>query len=223
MDNIKIDAYVPLCEQYNSLAQSFFQQHLYYKNELNKLGKSVDYFDNPALASKQNEYTIAMLQTAICAVVFEAFAIESYTNFFGAYRLGDSLYYSIYESEEKGKKYSTLCKIKMLCKDEFKSPYPTGGVHFVTLKSLFNKRDRLAHNKPKGYEFTLETSHYFDAYYEAMSELSFIYENLEKEMALYDEVKENLTTASGQREPIAEMLSNAKDAIAKSMANMTNS
>lgn len=81
MDNIKVDAYLPLCEQYNSLAQSFFQQHLYFKNESKQLGKSVDYFDNPIQALKQNECAIAMLQTAICAVVFEAFAIESYTNF----------------------------------------------------------------------------------------------------------------------------------------------
>ena len=220
MDNIKVDAYLPLCEQYNSLAQSFFQQHLYFKNESKQLGKSVDYFDNPIQALKQNECAIAMLQTAICAVVFEAFGIESYTNFFGAYRLGNSLYYSNYESGEKGKRYSTLCKIKMLCRDKFKSPYPTGGTHFTTLKSLFDKRDKLAHNKPKGYEFTVTESHCFDDYYEAMSELSFIYENLEKEMALYSEVKENLAAASGQQEPIAEWISNAQDAIAKSIANM---
>jgi len=34
------------------------------------------------------------------------------------------------------------------------------------------------------------------------------------------EVKENLAAASGQQEPIAEWISNAQDAIAKSIANM---
>lgn len=220
MNNITVNSYLPLCEQYNSLAQSFFQQHLDLKTELERFGKPIDFFENPVLASKQNELTMGVLQTAICAVVFEAFAIESYVNFFGAYKLGDSTYYSRHESGEKGKRYSTIEKIKLICKNEFNAPYPTGDKHFCTLKSLFSKRDRLAHNKSKGHEISVENSNSFDDYYDAMSEIAFIYEGLEHEMSLYDSVKANLTASSGQKEPIAGFLETAKAAIIQSIYQM---
>ena len=223
MDNITVNSYLPLCEQYNSLAQSFFQQHLDLKAKLERFGKPIDFFENPILASKQNELTIGVLQTAIGAVVFEAFAIESYVNFFGAYKLGDSTYYSRYESGEKGKRFSTIEKIKLLCKDEFNSPYPTGDKHFCILKSLFSKRDRLAHNKPKGHEISIEHSNSFDDYYDAMSEIVFVYEGLEQEMTLYDAVKANLTASRGQEEPVSDFLETAKAAIIKSVYQMEES
>lgn len=220
MEEISVNAYLPLCEQYNSLAQSFYQQHLEIKSQLTQLGKPADFLDNPSLASTQYELTIGMLQASISAVVFEAFAIESYVNFFGAYVLGDSTYYSTYESGEHGKRYATIEKIKMMCKDEFKSPYPTGGKHFVALKGLFTKRDQLAHNKPKGHEISTKSGNSFADYYEAFSEISFIYEGLEQEMALYDEVKENLTASSKQQNPIASFSEKAAAAIAKSAVQM---
>ena len=220
MEEISLNAYLPLCEQYNSLAQSFYQQHLDIKGQLAQLGKPADLLDNPSLAIAQNALTIGMLQTAICAVVFEAFAIESYINFYGAYILGDSTYYSTYESGECGKRYSTIEKIKKMCKDEFKSSYPTGGKHFVALKGLFTKRDKLAHNKPKGHEISTNNRNSFDDYYEAISEVSFIYEGLEQEMALYGEVKENLTESSNQQEPIAAFIESVATATAKNVVQM---
>lgn len=220
MEEISVNTYLPLCEQYNSLAQSFYQQHLDIKAKIAQLGKSADMLENPSLANTQNMLTIGMLQTAISAVIFEAFAIESYVNFFGAYILGDSTYYSTYESGGYGKRYSTIEKIKMMCKVEFKSPYPTGGKHFAVLKGLFTKRDKLAHNKPKGYEISTKNGNYFYDYDEAISEISFIYEELEQEMALYDAVKGNLTASSKQQEPIASFQENAATAIAKSIVQM---
>lgn len=220
MEEISVNAYLPLCEQYNSLAQSFYQQHLEIKDKLTQLGKPADLFDNQSTAITQNALTMGMLQTAICAVVFEAFAIESYVNFFGAYILGDSIYYSSYESGERGKKYSTIDKMKMMCKDEFQSHYPTGGKHFVALKGLFTKRDKLAHNKPKGHEISTRNGNSFDDYYEAISEISFIYEGLEQEMVLYDEVKKHLTASSKRQEPIAAFLESTSTAIAKNMVQM---
>ena len=71
MSKNEFSGYVPLCEQYNGLAQSFYKQY------------------QEVQAQKGGE--LYALQAAICAVVFEAFAIESYVNFFGAYTLGDML------------------------------------------------------------------------------------------------------------------------------------
>ena len=220
MEEISVNTYLPLCEQYNSLAQSFYQQHLDMKDKIAQLGKSADLLENPSLANTQNMLTIGMLQTAISAVIFEAFAIESYVNFFGAYILGDSAYYSTYESGEYRKRYSTIEKIKMMCKVEFKTSYPTGGKHFAVLKGLFTKRDKLAHNKPKGHEISTKSGSNFYDYDEAITEISFIYEELEQEMALYDAVKENLTASSKQQEPIASFQENVATAIAKSFVQM---
>ena len=74
MDEISINAYVLLCEQYNTLAQSFYQQHLDLKSQLEQLGAPADFLENPILANAQLEIQAGILQTAICAVVFEAFA-----------------------------------------------------------------------------------------------------------------------------------------------------
>lgn len=220
MEDISFIGYLPLCEQYNCLAQSFYQQHLEAKAQLSRLGGPADFLDNPVLANAQFELTMGVLQTAICAVVFEAFAIEAYVNFFGAYTLGDSAYYSIYESGEQGKRYSAIEKVKLLCKEQFKSPYPTDGDHFRRLKCIFGKRDRLAHNKPKSHEISTKNVGNFDDYYDAMSEISFVYDGLEKEIGLYNEVKINLITASKQPDPITAYRDSVATAIAKSIVQM---
>lgn len=217
MDEISINAYVPLCEQYNTLAQSFYQQHLDLKSQLEQLGPPADFLENPILANAQMELHAGIFQAAICAVVFEAFAIESYVNFFGASTLGDDKYYATYESGEPGKRYSTIYKLKKLCKDEFDSSYPTDGKHFVALKGLFDKRNRLAHNKPKAHILSTKNGDTFDDYYDAMAEISFVYEGLEGEMALYDSVKEKLSESTKQPEPIAEYHKNTASAMAQSI------
>ena len=220
MKDISFNAYLPLCEQYNNVAQSFYQQHLDAKQQLTQFEESVDLLDNFNRAIAKAELEMGVLQTAICAVVFEAFAIEAYVNFFGAYTLGDSTYYSIYESGEQGKRYSTIEKIKSLCKEQFTSPYPTDGEHFRRLKGLFEKRGRLAHNKPKRHEISTKNGENFGDYYDAMNEISFVYDNLEKEMDLYNEVRMNLTAASKQPEPIDAYIESAATVTAKSFIQM---
>ena len=54
MEEISVNTYLPLCEQYNSLAQSFYQQHLDIKDKIAQLGKSADLLENPSLANTQN-------------------------------------------------------------------------------------------------------------------------------------------------------------------------
>lgn len=65
-----------------------------------------------------------------------------------------------------------------------------------------------------------KSGNFFYDYDEAMSEISFIYEELEQEMALYDAVKGNLTVSSKQQEPISSFQENAATAIAKSIVQM---
>lgn len=219
MDEISVNMYMPLCEQYNSLAQNFYQQYLIQRNEAIRVGKSFDFFENPEAAILQSKRNIIILQLAICSVVFECFAIESYVNFWGAYRLGDDAYYSKYETKPR---YSTIEKIKLLCKDEFNSPYPTGGKHFATLKRLFTKRGQLAHDKPKGHMISNLNGNTFDDYNEAISALSFVASGIDEELQLYQTVKENLSIASKLPDPVVELQERAGNAIEASIEQMIN-
>lgn len=185
MNTMEFSGYVPLCEQYNGLAQSFYRQYLD--------------------AKEQKRDAICLLQSAICAVVFQAFSIEAYVNFFGAYTLGDKSFYETYESGERGKRYSTIEKMKLLCKGEGKNSYPTDGKHFSNLKGLLSKRDKLAHSKPRAHTLYKDDSSNSD-YLDMMSEISFVYNNLDEEMKLYAEVKSNMSAACNVVEPIADML-----------------
>lgn len=220
MNDISINAYVPLCEQYNDIAQSFFQQYKDLRDEQASLGKPIDYFEKPNEAEHQTFLSIGILRTAIGAVVFEAFAIESYVNFWGASLLGDSQFYEKYESGKKGQKYSTIEKIKLICKDDFQSPYPTGGTHFSNLKALFSKRDRLAHNKPKGHKIELIENALHSEFESADKEISFVFDNLETDMTMYSELKTNLTHCSGKPEPMNTLIEELKKACLKCETNI---
>lgn len=218
MEEYSINCYLPLCEQYERMAQSFFQQY----NDLNakhtNLGKPKDYLEDPVGASVQMQLTLDILHAAIASIVFEAFAIESYVNFWGAYRLGDESYYSNYESTNKKK--STLEKMKQICKDEFKSPYPTGGTHYAHLKALLKKRDRLAHNKSTGYLVSCQNGQYVDEFDNAYKEYAFIFESLDEDMKLYKEVKNNLAKCSGKPEPTEELVQKAYSVMERSLINI---
>lgn len=194
----EFSGYIPLCEQYNGLAQSFYRQ---YQDVKGQKGGEL--------------YT---LQAAICAVVFEAFAIESYVNFFGAYTLGDNEFYSIYEAGKGRKRFSTIEKIKSFSKIDGIQRYPTDGEHFIVLKGLFAKRNQLAHNKPRMH--TLRKEDGYEDFNKMSRGISFILENVEEEMQLYEEVKTNLSTACGVTEPISQMISEVAQVIGESVLEM---
>ena len=204
-----METYLPFCEQYAAMAQSFYSQY-----QQSTAGNGV-------LAS------IAMEQDAICAVIFQALAVESYVNLFGSVTLGDENFRCNYESKTDSKhRYNTIEKIKHICKDEFNNPYPTDGKHFEVLKGLFSKRDRLVHQKSKPYNIEKRPLDYdnmaeqYDDYLHAYeAEIGFIYERLEDEMKVYEELKENLTRCSGREEVIKSLLEKYEKEIAKRIAN----
>ena len=85
-----MEVYFPLCQQYAAMAQSFYSQY-----QQSAAG-------NDVLAS------IAMEQAAICAVIFQALAVESYVNLFGSVILGDENFRNNYESETDNSHLSYL-------------------------------------------------------------------------------------------------------------------
>ena len=191
-----MEVYFPLCQQYAAMAQSFYSQY------------------QQSTAGNDILTSIAMEQAAVCAVIFQALAVESYVNLFGSVTLGDENFRCNYESKTDSKhRYNTIEKIKHICKDEFSNPYPTDGKHFEVLKGLFSKRDRLVHQKSKPYNIEKRPLNYdnmaeqYDDYLHAYeAEIGFIYERLEDEMKVYEELRENLTRCSGREEVIKSLL-----------------
>lgn len=218
MKELRLRAYLPLCEQYEAMAQNFFKQYQDLSKETNQFGESYDILENPHEALDMCAAKMHAFQAAICAIVFEAFAIESYVNLFGAYHMGDSAYREKYESSKPH--YSTIEKIKLLCKNEFQTPYPTGGSHFAALKNIFKKRGKLAHNKPASHEITAKSESPFDDYSEAIEEVSFVTNGLDEEMKLYQTVKQNLISASKQPDPIVSQQDALQNALLQAFQGM---
>lgn len=173
---------------------------------------------------------------ALCAIIFEALAIEAYVNFWGASLLGDKVFYEKYEVGKKGKNkdgkkrptLSTLEKIKEICKEEFHAPYPTDDVHYRLLKALFEKRDRVVHCKPKEHIISQPSPiqqyspELYDDYLDALKEFDFIYDDIDLQMQLYQDVKDNLSRCSGKPDPFCQQINAVGDAIGKSIADMFN-
>ena len=204
-----MEIYFPLCEQYAAMAQSFYSQY------------------QQSAAGNDVLDSIAMEQAAICTVIFQALAVESYVNLFGSVTLGDENFRCNYESKTDSKhRFNTIEKIKHICKDEFNTPYPTGGKHFEMLKGLFSKRDRLVHQKSKPHNIEKRAIDYgnmpkqYDDFLSAYKEeIGFIYERLEDEMKVYGELKQNLTRCSGREEVTKSLLEKWAREIAKTIAS----
>lgn len=187
-----MEVYFPLCQQYAAMAQCFYSQY------------------QQSAAGNDVIDSIAMERSAICAVIFQTLAVESYVNLFGSVILGDENFRYNYESEkDKKHRFSTLEKIKRICRDEFNTPYPTGGKHFKVLHGLLSKRDKLVHQKPKPhniekkpFDFSDPLKSYADYIQAYEEEIGFIYEDLVNEMKVYDDLKENLAQCSGREEVV---------------------
>ena len=96
-----MNCYLPLCEQYASMAKLFYFQYNQYRENAESGDLSA---------------SIAMEQAAICAIIFQALAVESYVNLFGSVVLGDDVFRCRYESEiNKKHRASTIDKIKNIC------------------------------------------------------------------------------------------------------------
>ena len=207
-----MNCYFTLCEQYDTMAKSFYFQYHQYQED----AKSGD----PSAS-------IAMEQAAICAVIFQALAVESYVNLFGSVVLGDDVFRCRYESEtDKKHRASTIDKIKNICNIELGNPYPTSGEHFRTLKGLLDKRNKLVHpkskphtieNRPYNYKKPEDScSDYVQAFNE---EIGFIYNSLEAEMLVYDDLKKNLARCNKGVEVIELLRDNLANEIGKTIAN----
>ena len=60
----------------------------------------------------------------------------------------------------------------------------------------------------------------YGGYIESMKEISFVFENIDKELKLFQEVKKNLSERTEKTEPLTDMIDNAASAIGKAYAEI---
>jgi hypothetical protein len=185
--------YVALCKVYDGMSKSFYQQ---YQDACSKF-EEIDRL-NPDLKEENmmvycDSYGLKQ-SSAIAAVVFQALAIEALINLFGVFLLGDEKYYNEYEN--KRNRFSTPEKLKKLFKNELNKPYPTQTGHYLAMKTLLDKRDKLVHVKPRAVEITSRQDDLQQFMDRLKDEIGFVYKGLDAEMQSYETVKLELLEAN---------------------------
>lgn len=197
-----MDVYLCMSETFSIMANRAYEryriaveQRTMYEDGVDLLSLSIDEIE------KYKEICYTQISEAISVVVFQAFAIENYINLYGAIELTPEVFYSEIEppKDEKPKNFhylTTTEKLKEICRRMGKN-YPS--THLNEIEKLFTKRNRLAHTKPKPHLISILPFDYenpsasFMDYLDAGKEIAFIYEGLEKEILLYEELRVNLT------------------------------
>ena len=212
-----MEAYVCLCERFSELSREAYAQYVLALTALEKY-EGVDFLSLPPWCYEEYiDLNHKQLTGAISAIVFQALAIEGYVNLFGVIELGENVFYTEIEPP-KGKQpkgfhyFSTLGKIAEICErsKRITTTYPEK--HLSELGQLFRKRDQLVHHKPHPHAISKQPFDYenpaasYSDYIEAKQEILFVYEGLDEQMRLYDEMKANITTLRGTGVELTEEL-----------------
>ena len=177
---------------YAEMSRSFYEQYLKAQNRIKRLSVDKTRHVDINWYAEYLHWLDESEKNAIAAVVFQAMAIEAYTNLFGLYTLGEEVFYD--QGIERKKLKEKLSKI---C-ESLSQKYPTE--HFEKIDALFKKRDNLVHQKPHLYEIPdnlavlndNEVNRFIKTTNELKKDMERVYRNLEKQMELYSQFQENI-------------------------------
>jgi hypothetical protein len=140
-----------LCEIFYNMSREQYGTYVDSRRKLDELCKGKKYFD--ILSHSQEENSLfhnlshKSYSSAISAIVFQAFAIEAYINFYGAKKLGQSTFNAHYE------RISIKDKIIIIPRIVTGRDFPKGEKVYELVRKLFTQRDKLVHHKGKGINF----------------------------------------------------------------------
>ena len=190
--SIETKTFPMLCETYNKISQQAYEEYTESIIYLKSLGCA--YWDFLEHTEEENAKYMSAMQdrerSALTAIVFQALAIESFVNLLGVQGIGEEVYYSEYET--KGS--TTLEKLKKICKEFLKKPYPTNDKDYSMLTSLLKKRDLIVHTKPRTVSIDGEAI----SYEEFMSQTEYIHKNICEEIKSYENLKRKLAMLEGK-------------------------
>ena len=144
-----------------------------------------------------------MDDAAVNAVVFQALAIEAYTNLAGMFIIGEKKFYKKHEGKSNNEKLELLEEsLEKAFSSELKGK----------IKNLFTKRNKLVHQKPKSFKIEMKdfdysdlTSNYTDIS-KIFDDFCYAWSNIDEEMTLYQAMQNELTAMRGTgRELIDEL------------------
>lgn len=187
--------YISRSNQYAVMAKAFYDEYLEAKRLFEEVSNiPISDEERGGIYAFLLEKRLKMDEKAIAAVLFQALAVEAYTNLFGITIFGEVEYYDNYERIPTRKKLETIAK-----KLDKTLPKAMGD----RVQKLFKKRDSFVHQKPKAYQIgVVDFDHknpeksYEDinAY---MKELMCAEEGLEDIMEIYEDIQECVRVLRG--------------------------
>lgn len=192
------------CQQFANMSESFYQEYLTRRDAYEKIPHENIPVENIEGCHLAYETFVQLQKNAISAIIFQALAIEAYINLFGVYVLGEDAFFTMYEppknNRPKGFHYkSSIEKLKSICKDVYKLDFPMSEI--TNLQALFDKRDRLVHNKPRPYTLDkpviiFPTHPDYKDYYKDFNgysnEETFMFDKLDLDMEQYKQLQKTI-------------------------------
>lgn len=214
-----MNLYPILCENYNEISRTFYDK---YKAGIEKYRDSGCIWDfNEHTPEENYDYRKTRRDTynsALGAIVFQAIAVEAFVNLFGAYRLGDEVFYS--DIEKTGA--TTSDKLKNIYRRLYGGNYPTNTVEYNRLMSLLNKRNRIVHTKPKA--LSMQDEEITPNYGVFMEQVDFIFSNIDDEMKSYETLKRTIRELENKEcDLIHEIDKEIEQALKEGITSMINS
>ncbi|NLY44519.1 MAG: hypothetical protein GX053_00765 [Tissierella sp.] len=140
-----------LCEIFYNMSLEQYNLYKSNKKELDDICKGNYYFDVLSHAPEENIafhscYNKAY-SAAISSIVFQAFAIEAFINFYGSIKLGHHVFHDHYD------RISIRDKIIIISKIATGKDFPKGEKVYELINKVIRQRDKLVHHKGKEIRF----------------------------------------------------------------------
>ena len=189
--------YIIRSKQYAEMSADFYSEYLSEK-------RLYDTY-NEALSSVSRdhklEYCVRLMlradrisKHAIAAIVFQAMAVEAYTNLLGMHLLGEDCFYSQHERKPLTKKLSAALQT-------IGGNLPTDLMDRIA--HLIEKRNALVHQKPKAFHFSIEDydpqnpTAIDDAVNAYLKEIDLAEESLADEVKIYSDLQAAVRSLRG--------------------------
>lgn len=192
------DYYIIRSSQYAQMSTRFYEEYLAAKKMYDRVDEIFVPSENPVLNySYKTRYLQQADDNAIASVVFQALAVEAYTNLWGMWLLGEEEFYANYDSK---KRLSTPNKLVTLA-EKMGKEFPTELKDRI--ERLFQKRNSFVHQKPKAYHFEVKPYDYknpaasFDDIDAFIHDLSYAEEDLAAEMQIFADLQKCVQTLRG--------------------------
>lgn len=189
------DFYIIRSNQYARMAKEFYDESLKERRFFEE-GLNIPVSDEEKLGlyALLLEKTLKMDEKAIAAVLFQALAVEAYTNLFGITVFGEEDFYANYERAPTRKKLKEIAgKLNKTLPKEMDD----------RIKALFKKRDSFVHQKPKAYQIEVADFDYknleknFEDINAYVEELMGAEEGLDDNMKIYEDLQECVRVLRG--------------------------